>query len=69
MSRAGNGNEKLIPRPKTRFFRLKCPGCGNEQNVFSAASTKVKCLVCNTPLAGTGASAIRLKTKVLRIMD
>ncbi len=58
--------QKLISKPKTVFYRLKCPGCGNEQNAFSAASTKVKCLVCNNLLADTGASKIRLKTKILK---
>jgi len=55
-----------IPQPKTKFLRLKCPSCGNEQNVFSAASSKVNCLVCNTKLADTKASRIKLKTKVLK---
>ncbi|PIN85157.1 MAG: 30S ribosomal protein S27e [Candidatus Diapherotrites archaeon CG11_big_fil_rev_8_21_14_0_20_37_9] len=59
----------LIPKPKTRFYRLKCPGCGNEQNVFSAASTKVKCLACNTVLAETRASKIKVKTKILKIFE
>lgn len=57
---------ELIPKPKTKFYRLKCPSCGNEQNVFSAASSKVRCLVCNTELAQTKASRIKLKTKVLK---
>ncbi len=69
MNTASNDAEKLVPRPRTKFFRLKCPGCGNEQNVFSAASTKVKCLVCNTELAQSGASSINLKTKILRVLD
>ena len=56
----------LIPKIRTKFLRLKCPSCGNEQNVFSAASTKVKCLVCNTLLAENTASKIRVKTKVLK---
>ncbi|MCR4335668.1 MAG: 30S ribosomal protein S27e [archaeon] len=60
---------ELIPKPKTKFYRLKCPGCGNEQNVFSAASSKVRCLVCNTELAATSASKIKLKTKILKEHD
>ena len=59
----------LIPKPRTKFLRLKCPGCGNEQNVFSAASTKVRCLVCNTELAKNGASKITPLTKIVREME
>ncbi|HZX19841.1 MAG TPA: 30S ribosomal protein S27e [archaeon] len=57
---------ELIPKPKTKFLRLKCPSCGNEQNVFSAASSKVKCLVCATSLAETTASRIKVKAKILK---
>ncbi|MFH1391768.1 MAG: 30S ribosomal protein S27e [Candidatus Diapherotrites archaeon] len=60
---------ELIPKPRTKFYRLKCPSCGNEQNVFNAASSKVRCLVCNTELAGTSASRIKLKTKILKEHD
>ena len=59
----------IIPRPKTKFYRLKCPGCGNEQNVFSAASTRVTCVVCNAELAKTKASKIETKTKILKIFN
>lgn len=33
------------------FYRVKCDECGNEQRIFSHASTTVDCLVCNEPLA------------------
>ncbi|MFH1256078.1 MAG: 30S ribosomal protein S27e [Candidatus Diapherotrites archaeon] len=62
-------NGDLIPRPKTKFIRVKCSSCGNEQNIFSAASTPVKCIVCNHELASTGASKIRLKAKVVKVYE
>lgn len=33
------------------FYRVKCGECGNEQKIFSHASTKVECLVCSEELA------------------
>ena len=33
-----------------RFLRVKCE-CGNEQNVFSHASSVVNCTKCREPLA------------------
>ncbi|PSG98976.1 MAG: 30S ribosomal protein S27e [Nanohaloarchaea archaeon SW_7_43_1] len=33
------------------FYRVKCSECGNEQKIFSHASTKVECLVCSEELA------------------
>lgn len=60
---------KLIPTPKTKFLRVKCNGCGNEQVIFSSASSKVLCLACNQELAVTGASQVTVKTKVLKVYD
>lgn len=36
---------------KTKFLKIKCDKCKNEQHIFSNASTKVNCLVCNETLA------------------
>lgn len=33
------------------FYRVECAECGNEQTIFSHASTTVECLVCGEPLA------------------
>lgn len=33
------------------FYRVECDECGNEQRIFSYASTKVECLVCGEELA------------------
>ena len=59
----------LIPKPKSKFLRVRCNGCGNEQTIFSAAATKVNCLVCNQSLAQTGASKIKTKTKILKVYE
>jgi len=40
----------LIPEPKSRFVRVKCPNCGNEQVVFDHATFPARCLVCGTLL-------------------
>jgi small subunit ribosomal protein S27e len=43
--------EKLIPRPRSSFLRVKCSGCGNEQIVFSHATNLVRCNVCGAVIA------------------
>lgn len=55
----------LVPMPSTRFLRVKCQ-CGNEQTTFSAATTRVKCLKCDTQLLEPGASKATLQAKVLK---
>jgi len=61
--------ENFVPRPRTRFLRLKCNSCSNVQTVFSAATTQVRCLVCNSLLAESGASKIRLNVKAVRVLE
>jgi len=49
------------PNPKSRFLKVTCADCGNEQVLFNKAASTVKCLVCDKVLATpTGG-----KTKVL----
>jgi len=41
----------VIRENRSKFFKVKCPDCENEQTVFEKASTVVKCLVCGHDLA------------------
>ncbi|MCW3976623.1 30S ribosomal protein S27e [Candidatus Bathyarchaeota archaeon] len=51
--------EKLIPRPRSRFLRVKCSDCGNEQIIFSHVTNVVNCNVCGTVIAEpTGGKAV-----------
>ncbi|MEA2090574.1 MAG: 30S ribosomal protein S27e [Thermoproteota archaeon] len=61
--------EKLIPKPKTHFLRVKCPNCGNEQIMFSHATTPVHCNVCGTLLAEPAGGRAKLKGDVVTIVD
>ena len=36
---------------KSKFIKVKCAECNNEQTIFDRASSKVMCLVCSKPLA------------------
>ena len=41
----------LIPQPKSKFMRVRCPDCGNEQITFSHAASVVRCNICGRILA------------------
>ncbi len=59
----------LIPQPKSRFLRVKCLNCGNQQIIFGCSSTDVECLVCGkTLLQSTGGKA-RILTKILEVLS
>ncbi len=48
----------LIPEPKSRFVKVKCPDCGNEQVIFDHASFPVRCLCGRLLAKPTGGKAI-----------
>ena len=61
--------KQLIPYPKSRFLRVKCLNCGNQQIIFGCAATDVVCLVCGkTLLQSTGGKA-RILTKILEVLS
>lgn len=60
--------EGLIPEPKSAFLRVKCPDCGNEQIVFSHASTVVHCNVCGATLAEPSGGKAVIKGEVVAVL-
>jgi len=44
-------HKELIPKPRSRFYDVKCKECGNIQTIFSHAAMIVKCLICGATLA------------------
>lgn len=61
--------EKLIPRPKSSFVRIKCPKCGNEQLVFGSAVNKVVCNVCGVELLKPSGGKAVLKGEILAVYE
>lgn len=55
-----------VMMPKSKFLKVLCNKCKNEQVVFSKPTTVVKCLKCGEELAvPTGGEAI-IKGKILQ---
>lgn len=53
----------------SKFVRVKCEKCKNEQVIFEKASSVVKCLVCSEVLAEPTGGKSRIKAKVLQAME
>ncbi|MEM5812579.1 MAG: 30S ribosomal protein S27e [Candidatus Aenigmatarchaeota archaeon] len=49
----------------SKFLKVKCNKCKNEQMVFEKASTVVKCLVCGEVLAEPTGGKAKLNVKVI----
>jgi len=61
--------ERLIPRPRSSFIRVKCLKCGNEQIVFSSAVNKVNCNVCGIELAEPSSGKARIKGEIVAVFE
>jgi len=60
---------ELIPKPRSRFIRVKCPDCGSEQVIFDSASTVVKCTVCDGVLAEPSGGRAKIRGEILDILE
>ena len=47
------------------FLRVRCTDCGNEQLVYSHASTTVRCQVCSKTLAVPRGGKAEVKATIL----
>ena len=61
--------EPRIPKPRSRFLRVKCPSCGAVQVVFDRAATVVRCLSCGEVLAEPTGGKARLRGKVVEVLS
>jgi small subunit ribosomal protein S27e len=53
---------------ESRFVKVKCQKCKNEQTIFGKASSKVKCTVCETIISEPSGGKSRIKGKIIEIL-
>jgi small subunit ribosomal protein S27e len=59
-----------IRETKSRFVKVRCPKCKNEQIIFGKASTKISCLVCDkTLLASPLGGKAEIKARILEVLE
>jgi len=49
-----------VPEPSSKFNRVNCAECGEEQVVYSHATTEVACNSCGNPISRPTGSAARI---------
>ncbi len=60
---------KLIPKPKSQFLRVKCMKCGNEQLLYSNPVNKVTCNVCGETLAEPTGGKAKIKGEITATLE
>ncbi len=55
-----------IRENRSKFYKVKCPDCENEQVLFEKASTVVKCVVCGSDLATPSGGRANIKAEIVQ---
>ncbi len=55
--------------PRSRFLKVKCNDCENEQIIFGSASTPVSCLVCGRTLAEPAGGKALIKSQIVEVLE
>ncbi|MBI1935247.1 30S ribosomal protein S27e [Candidatus Woesearchaeota archaeon] len=61
-----------MPRIKestSKFVKVRCPKCKNEQITFGKTATKVDCLVCGKVLSEPTGGKSRVKARILEVLE
>ena len=58
-----------VREPSSKFIKIRCPKCKNEQITFGKTATLVNCLVCEKPLAEPTGGKSRVKARVLEVLE
>ena len=53
----------------SKFIKIQCPKCKNEQILFGKASTLVVCLICGKELASPTGGKSAVKARVLEVLE
>lgn len=50
---------------KSKFIKVKCHECGNEQILFGRAATEIKCMKCSAVLAQPTGGKAAIRAEIL----
>jgi len=60
---------ELIKESTSKFVKVRCPKCKNEQITFGKSSSKVKCLVCSKEIVEPTGGKSKIKARILEVLE
>jgi small subunit ribosomal protein S27e len=60
---------KKLREATSKFVKMRCSKCKNEQIIFGKAATTVKCLVCGKALVDPTGGKARMKARILEVLE
>ena len=58
-----------MDKPKSKFVKVRCKDCENEQVLFDKASTTVSCHICGSKLATPTGGKAKIKGELLEVIE
>lgn len=59
---------RIFREPQSKFIKLRCTKCKNEQIIFGKLATVVHCLVCEKILAEPSSGKGKIRAKILEVL-
>ena len=58
-----------MKKPKSKFIKVRCKDCENEQVLFDKASSLVSCHICGSKLAIPKGGKAEIKGELLEVIE
>lgn len=58
-----------MEKPESKFVKVRCKDCENEQVLFDKTSTTVSCHICGSKLAIPTGGKAKIKGELLEVIE
>lgn len=58
-----------IKETNSKFIKVRCPKCKNEQIIFGKSASQVPCLVCGRLIASPTGGKAKIRARVLEVLE
>ena len=59
----------MIKETKSKFIKVRCVKCKNEQVIFGKSASKISCLVCDAVLGSPTGGKTKVRARVLEVLE
>ena len=59
----------MMRNTDSKFVKVRCPKCKNEQIIFGKAASSVNCVICSKELAVSTGSKSKIKARILEVLE
>ena len=58
-----------MKKTESKFIKVRCKDCENEQVLFNKASSEVSCHICGSTLAKPSGGKAEIKGEILEVIE